>query len=165
MSKFDELCGAYKTAQDNYSNYHTACVKFYGTLVSEFVKYLDCPREQVTFLPLDKEPDPGSTYSIPGAMHLDDDTYWHLGFRLTLYISPNTFPHQPILLRLLAKKVDDHFLVKLGKDGPQFKVHENNPKELEPFFDSLFTAIKEDFENGLQSFLSQGEQEIRRIGF
>ena len=164
MSKFEELCKAYATSRKNYFDYRETCSKFAHTLVRGMVDYFGCPKGQVKFIPLNKEVESGSIYTVMGAIHLDDDTFWHLGVRLTLYKAPNIFPHQPFLLRLLIKKVDDYFTVKLRTEGPEFKVHEDKPDEFNSFYEFIFDLIKEDLEKGLQRFLEQNET-VRKIGF
>lgn len=167
MSKFEELCRAYAVARKNYFDYRDTCCKFAHTLVSGMIDYFKCPKEQIKFIPLKGEVEPNSSYTVMGAIHLDDDTFWHLGVMLTLYEAPNVFPHQPVLLQLLIKKVDDYFIVKLGTKRQEFTIHEDKPDEFNPFYEFIFVLIKENHEKGLQRFLGkeQKKEEPRKIGF
>jgi len=164
MSKFEELCKSYATARENYFNYRNACWDFASHLVSGMIDYFQCPKEQVKFIPLKGDEKPGSVYTLMGAMHLDDDTFWHLGVGLTLYIAPNVFPHETILLPLLIKKVTDYFIVKLDGHQKEFKIHIDKTDEFDTFYEFVFQQIQETYEKGLQRFLDQNEA-TRKIGF
>jgi hypothetical protein len=164
MSKFEELCRAYAVSRKNYFDYRDACLNFAKDLVWGMVDYFKCPREQVKFIPLKEDIKPNTIYGLLGAMHLDDDTFWHLGFGLTLYVSPNIFPQETALLRFLVKKVDDCFVVKLGIGGDEFRIHKDQLDELTTFYDYVFEQIEESYEKELQRFLEQ-EETSRKIGF
>ncbi len=97
-------------------------------------------------------------------MHLGEDTFWHIGIKITLYEQPDIVPHQPVLIWLMVKKNDGSFLVKLGPGSNDFLIRPNEEKDYISFIDSVFLSIKNSFELELQHFL-EGEEKTRRIGF
>lgn len=164
MSKFEELCKIYDSARGSYVDYQRVCHDFASRLVKSMIDYFQGPEGAVTFIPLQGEPEPEKTYTLMGAMHLDKDTFWHLGVVVTLYPRPGIFlPHRRNLLCFLIKKVEDYFIVKLSHLKEEFKIHRDKPDEFNPFFEFVFEKIKESYENSLQRFLEQDS--IFRIGF
>ena len=164
MTKFDELCQAYATSRKNYFDYRNACHDFISRLVKKTIKYLEIPEEQVKLIPLSEEVKDQCDYSISEAMHLDEDTFWHIGIKITLYEQPDIVPHQPVLIWLMVKKNDGSFLVKLGPGSKDFMIRPNEEKDYIHFIDTVFLSIKNSFELELQHFL-EGEEKTRRIGF
>ena len=164
MSKFEDLCRAYAISRKSYFDYRDACLKFGTNLVNGMMRYFQCPKEQVQFIPLKEVIPPGLTSNLLGAMHLDDDTFWHFGLGITLYEAPNIFPQETVLLRVLMKKTHGYFIVKLGTRGEEFKIHGDKPDDFTVFYEFVFSQIKESYEKGLQRFLEQ-EETSRKIGF
>lgn len=164
MTKFEELCQAYTNSRKYYFDYRDSCYQFTGGLMGKISSRLGIPMEQLEFIPLKEEPKPNTKYSISGAMHLDDDTYWHIGIRITLYEKPNILPHQPVLVRILIKKKDNIFTVRLGPAGEVFPIRQEVEEEYNTFIDAMFSLIKNGFETGLQRFLEKREI-VKKIGF
>ena len=92
VTKFDELCAAFAESRSKFFKYRDECLGLATKLISGLVQYLEIPRDCVSFVPLDKEPEPDRQYHIIGAMHLDDDTFWHVGVQLRIYEAPNVSP-------------------------------------------------------------------------
>jgi len=165
MSKFGELCHAYKVSRDKYFSYRDESFEFARELIGLYTEYLAIPKEQFKFIPLDEEPTPNSTYSLFGAIHLNEDTYWHLGLQITIYTSPNIFPHQPIMIRFMFKKSQDNkYFVKISDSDPGHNIEQGNKPQFIAFFDFLQDQIRSHFEDGLQEFLEQSAP-LRTIGF
>jgi hypothetical protein len=166
MTKFDDLCAAYAGARQKFFNYRDECWKFASQLSTELVAFFGCTREQVEFVPVTKERKPGFGYSLMGAMHLAEDTFWHFGILTTIYEAPNIFPQQPLLFHLLVKKVDQSFIVKGSPKGPEFRVGAPTAAELRPLNEWLFEQCKSWLDHGLEMFLEGQEQpEPKKIGF
>ena len=163
MTKFDELCQAYANSRKNYFNYQSSCHEFISRLIKKIIKYLEIPEEQVKVIPLHQEAKDQCDYSVTEAMHLEDDTFWHIGLLITLY-AEDSLPRQPVLIWLITKRNNDLFLVKLGPASKEFAVHPNEEQDYINFIDHLFLNIKDSFELGLQHFL-EGQENTRRIGF
>jgi hypothetical protein len=115
------------------------------------------------FVPLNKKPEDGTRYSIPGSMHLDDDNYWRLGMILTLYSAPNSCP-QPIQLVFFIRKKGDYFYVKSAETGMEFKINPSSEEDFPQFFDNEISQIKDFFSGILHRYL-EGSQQLKRIGF
>ncbi len=135
-----------------------------ATVVNGFIEYCGIPPNQILFLPCDKEPDENSRYTMPGAMHLDEDTYWHLGLQITLYEKPNIFPHQPIFFKICVKDKDGDLFVKLDQEKEPQKINLSSRDDLNVFFDKLVSLIIRYFKEGLQEFLEK-ETIIKKLGF
>jgi hypothetical protein len=164
VTKFDELCQAYATSRKNYFDYRDTCRDFINRLVKKTIKYLEIPEEQCKVIPLNQEVKDQCDYSISEAMHLDKDTFWHIGIQITLYEEPDIVPRQPVLIWLMIKKNDGSFLVKLGPTSQDFMIRPNEEEDYIHFIDTVFLSIKDSFELELQHFL-EGEEKTRRIGF
>lgn len=164
MSKFIELCETFKDSRDEYIVYRDTCYNFMGTLVHKLIDSWQCPEEAITWIPVDKDIEPNTRYSIPGAMTLDEDAWWHLGLVITLYVKPNVFPQEKLLLDICLKKDEDGFILKVAGPDNEFSVHEGNDEECEAFYESVYDIIKGNYKKGLNDFLD-GEIKTRKIGF
>lgn len=165
MSKFEDLCNSFEKSRNTYFEYRDESFGFAGELISQYVQYLEIPKEQFKFIPLDEQPAPNTTYSLFGATHLNDDTFWHLGLQITLFSDPNTYPHQPILIRFMFKKSKkDIFVVKISEDDEGHLIERGNSPQYVKFFEFLQKQIRSNFEDGLQEFLEQSAP-LRTIGF
>lgn len=128
------------------------------------MKYFDCPREQVTYIPLAGEIDPKHKYSLAATMNLGEDTYWHFGLGITLCPVEDDGPTETVMLAFSLKRHDDYFDIRISGLNDEFHIHENSHDEYALFYDFIFDKIKEDYEKGLQKFLDQ-EDGTRKIGF
>jgi hypothetical protein len=164
MSKYEELCRAYATSRKAYNDYREACYGFAQALVEGLIHHLELPEGQIHFVPVNREPDPEAVYTLAGAMHLDDDTYWHFGVVIALCDPSGEYPPQAALLKILVKRFDGAFAVRLGVEEEDSLVHLDHPQELLAFFDKVYGIIRDSYEQGLQQFLDQQES-TRKIGF
>lgn len=164
MSKFEEICQAYATSRKTYMEYRDACFGFSQTLLEGLIRYLEVPGGRIRLVPVNREPDADAVYTLAGAMHLDEDTYWHLGVLVDLSDPAGAYPPQAVLLKLLLKRHEATFFVRLGQDEEDFEVRDGHPQDLEAFLEHIYLSIKESYEQGLQQFLIQ-EESTRKIGF
>jgi len=164
MSKFEELCQAYATSRKAYVDYRDACFGFSQTLLEALIRYLEVPDGRIRLVPVNREPDAEAVYTLGGAMHLDEDTYWHLGVLVDLTDPSGAHPPQAVLLKLLLKRHEATFDVRLGQDEEDFEVRDDHPQDLAAFLEHIYLSIKESYEQGLQQFLIQQES-TRKIGF
>lgn len=165
MTRFEGLCQSYKISQQKYREYEKACEGFIQELYGGFITYAEIPRGQVRLIPLHKEATKGSLYSAMGAMNLENDTYFHLGLELTVYLAPKTFPQQGLLLHLRIKQNKEGFVVKITSDDEPTCVRAGNQQDLEGIYNKILDLITDHFENGLQKFLDGTPDPIARIGF
>lgn len=163
MSKYQELCQAYAVSRKAYMDYREASLTFTQSLIQALMRYLEIPEGQVTFVPVNKEPDPEAIYPLAGAMHLEDDAYWHLGVVLNLGDPSGACPPQAVLLKLLVKHREGTFGVRLGQDEEDILIRPDFPQDMTEFLEHVFTAVKDSYEEGLQQFLDH--ETMRKIGF
>jgi hypothetical protein len=164
MTKFLEMCEAYKSSRRKYFDYQQRCIGYLSKLGLGFVEYCSVPEDQYKFLPLNEDVKPNMKYTIFGATHLDKDTFWHLGLLLTLYEAPNVHPQQSILIRICVKELNGKVFVKIGSEGKTIEIELANGQQCAAFFDDIITQINDSFQNELQSFLERSSP-LKRIGF
>lgn len=164
MSKFDEMCAAYTMSRKNYFEYQKRCLKHFDTLIKGFIKYCDIPKEQVRFEPCDKVPEKNARYTLIGSIHLNDDTFWHLGMVITLYEKPNVYPHQSLLIILCIKENNGKVFLKVTPEDKQQQIDLLDEKQCSALYDRLIEGVKSYYQNGLQRFL-KGPESIKKIGF
>ncbi len=163
MNKFQEMCNSFTKSCNNFFSYRDECMGFLTNLINGFIEYCEIPKEQIKCIPLNQELKENWQYTVLGSMHLDDDTYWHIGLILTLYRAPNTFPHQPVKMIFKVKKNQDCFLLRFGEVEDVFEIR--NPEgDLPKYYDFVVRSIKSHFEEGLQRFL-ENSATIKKIGF
>ena len=143
MSKFSELCDAAVASHDRFEQYKNECFQF-GKLLTEKMKtYFEIPADKFSYHNIDeklKDYEYSPTQYFEYAIHLDLDTgFWNLGVRFILN-NVAKVEKPAILVRLIFKKVDNTFILKLG----------NATKERE----FRYTEINE------QSFISFSQHEI-----
>lgn len=165
MTKFDELCAAYKTSRETYFAYRNDGFKFAMELMSRYKEFLGVQSEYFRFVPADETPKPDTTYTIPGAIHLNDDTYWHLGLLLTLFTAPSEYPQQPVLIVFRFKQISGKkYQLKISEEDTGHEITCGDESQFNMFFEFLQAQIVVHFENGLQEFLEQSAP-LRTIGF
>lgn len=164
MTKFSDLCTSYKTSRETYFEYRNRSYDFASELIRRYVQFLGIPNEQFRFVPLDEVPKPNTTYTLFGAIHLNDDSFWHLGLQITIFTAPNEYPQQPLLIKFLFKEAENGFRILISEDDPGHIIHLGNESEFLAFFDFLQHTIQQSFETGLQRFLEQSAP-LKTIGF
>ena len=164
MTKFEELCDLFSKSRNDYFKYEDECIHFAADLTKEFITYFKIPQEQITYIPTNKEPEEDKRYTLFGAMHLDDDTFWHIGIILTLFEKPNVYPYQPVLMIIKLKKENGDFIVSLKGQSKTFKLNGKNPKTFVPFFEYIYENISVLFKSNLQKFLKNSSI-TKSIGF
>lgn len=164
MSKFSDICTAYSTSRTTYFEYRDRSFSFAGELIRRYVQYLEIPAERFRFVPLNEEPKPNTTYTLAGAIHLDDDTYWHLGLQIMIFTSSNAYPQQPVLIRFMFKAAEGGYHIRISENDDGHVIHAGNETEFTTFFDFLQLQIRQNFLTGLQCFLEQSAP-LRTIGF
>jgi hypothetical protein len=101
------------------------------------------PKGISAFVPA-KDAEPEKQYTPLDAIQFDSDGYWHLGWRITLFESPNTFPHQRVLVTLALRESEDgRVMVKRGWEKEAQELDLNNEGQCQTFYDSVIERIKE----------------------
>jgi hypothetical protein len=165
MSRYDELCNAYKKYSDDRLAYADRSRDFITKLVDEFSSFLDAPINRVRFFP--PEGDTGDhLYSPYGAATPGEDGWWRIIVQVTLLQGPNIFPELNARMLFKVRTELDKFLVQIGDSKLQHAVTVGNPAEMQPIFDEAFKRSQEYFNSGLQRFLDETDSNgVRKIGF
>lgn len=146
MSKYDELSRIYRQTRLTFQQYEEECGAFARELVSGLLDFMEWPRNQeITYLAVGQEIDPNNKfYALASAMQMDSESFWHFGVELRIQEVSGAYPLS-LILSFFIKKVDSFFIVKLGPQGREFKIPESKRGQLEPFYEAIFTHIKEFF--------------------
>jgi len=164
MSKFNDLCHVYSTARRNYFDYWNSCADFATELLRGLGDYLECPKNNLSFVPLKENPVYGKHYNAKESMHLEQDTFWYVGMMFTLCPDESGEPEETIFLPVLIKQSDSEFTVKLGPQGEPLQIIPGNQEHYTHFFDHVYAQINSVYEDRLHKFLER-EPSSRRIGF
>jgi hypothetical protein len=164
MSKFEELCRTYGQSKRAFKDYQDACRNFARDLIIGMVQYFDWPQNQeITYIPLGEEITPNNRfYALAGAMRMDDQSFWHFGVELTIYEYEGSNP-VAFVLSFFVKKVGAHFIIKLGPNGKEIRIHEAERDKLEPLYDVVYAQVKEFFSRRYFRIINSNEP--REPGF
>ncbi|EOW2276201.1 MULTISPECIES: hypothetical protein [Klebsiella pneumoniae complex] len=165
MSKFEEICAAYKISQDNFNAYRSRSMDFALSLGHKYIQYLGVTKGNFWWVPEHDSSTEKEGYTIPGAMHLDDDTYWHLGLKIKIFMAPNAFPQQELLIIFKFKEKEEKvFEVMIDHVDKKHDIEIWIDASYTVFFNHLQEVILAMYQDGLDNFLAS-QQESRKIGF
>lgn len=158
MSKFEEVCLAYQKSRRRFLEYEVECRDFARSLVDGIINYFEWPQDQeITYIPLGEEINPNNRfYALAGAMRMDDESFWHFGVELSAEEPGGSHP-LPFLMSFFIKKVGPHFVVKLGPQGKEIRIHEDKQgkqDELAPFYEAVFQQILQFFARDYQDAIT-----------
>ncbi|MCA9922659.1 MAG: hypothetical protein KC419_25280 [Anaerolineales bacterium] len=161
MSKFEQICERYTNARKAFLEYEEVCRNFARDLIYGMIDYYEWPRDQeITYIPLGEEIGPNDRfYALAGAMRMDDQAFWHFGVELAVHERGGSHP-LPFLMSFFIKKIGPHFIVKLGPNGREIKIHEERQRELQPFYDAVYVQIIEFFAKKYQDAITNQQKEI-----
>lgn len=159
MSKYEQICQAYMTARKTFQEYEDTCRNFARDLIYGMIDYFNWPQDQeITYIPLGEEFNPNDRfYALAGAMRMDNQAFWHFGVELVVHEPGGSHP-LPFLMSFFIKKIGPHFIVKLGPNGREIKIHEDRRKELQPFYDAVFAQIVDFFTKKYQDAITNQQQ-------
>lgn len=165
MSKFQEICAAYKISRDNYHAYRDRSMDFAVRLGQGYIRYLGISSENYKWVPATDTSTEKEGFTIPGSMHLNDDTYWHLGLKIKIFTAPNVFPQQELLIIFKFKeKKEKVFEVMIDNIDKKYEIETCSDASFTVFFNHLQKVILAMYQDGLDNFLAS-QQEDRKIGF
>lgn len=155
MSKFEEVSQVYQKSRQTFLDYESACRNFGRSLIDGLIDYFEWPHSQeITYIQLGEEINPNDRfYALAGAMQMDDESFWHFGVELTAE-EPGGANPLPFLMSFFIKKIGPHFIVKLGQQGKEIRIHEDKQgkqDELAPFYDMVFHQIMQFFAREYQN--------------
>jgi hypothetical protein len=156
------MCQAQVQCARAWIEYRDRSYKNLATLAQGFKVRCQIPDDCLSYVPLDKEPEPGRTYGT-GAIHFDPtDLYWHLGLILTLTESKNSFPIPRALLELAVREQAGRLLVKRGKGDTPQEIDISNKKQCDDFYDSIADRVKRFYAANPEN---APDDTARKIGF
>lgn len=166
MTKFEELCAAYKKAQSEFKQYKDDCHDFAATLFHKFALYFQIPTSQLTLYNIDEEGEYQATAPpIINALSLWPDAYWQIGFGTTLFEKKDTYPQETIIIGLRLKRdLENNYFVRLNGSEQEFQIDRKSETDFNKFFDYLFKEVQKSYSTGLQTFIDQ-DTTFRKIGF
>jgi hypothetical protein len=146
MSRYDDICAAYRKSRQTLADYEHLCADFARDLVFGMIEYFEWPRnEEITYIPLGEDIDPSDKfYALTSAMRMDEQSFWHFGVEMKVHEGSGTHP-VGLVLSFFIKKVGPNFIVKLGPKGKEIKIPEDKRGELGPFYEAIYTQIADFF--------------------
>jgi hypothetical protein len=166
MAKFNDLCAVYSKAQNEFRQFRDDCQDFVVDLWNNMITYLNVPGSQLSIYTINEEGEAiVSKPPIWQALTLRSDSYWSVGFGITVYEAPNMYPQETIIISLLIKKDSaGNYFVKLSEFNEEFKIDRTNVNDFDKFYNFVFEKIINSYQSGLQKFIDQ-ESSIRKVGF
>ncbi|HBM3089213.1 hypothetical protein PTQ46_14475 [Klebsiella michiganensis] len=165
MSKFEEICAAYKVSRDNFHDYRNRSMDFALSLGHKYIQYLGIASENYRWVPPSESSTEKAGVTIPGAMELDDDTYWHMGLKIKIFSAPNVFPQQELLIVFKFKEKEAKvFEVMVDGVDKKHDIETYSDASFTVFFNHLQDVILAQYQDDLDNFLAS-QQENRKIGF
>jgi hypothetical protein len=145
LSKSDELCRAFKISMnDRIANRDQSCY-FIRDLIAGFIRHLQIPQNLVEFLPPPNGQESARTYTLPGAIRMQSNGFWHVRIRLSLHETRPKYPRRPVLLLFRIKKEDHGFRVKID-DLVDFAVDPARAADYQFACEKNFSIIKSHLE-------------------
>jgi hypothetical protein len=155
-TRYQDLCQAFDDARKRFKDYRSDCVFFASQFARQLAENLGGPRDLVSFEPAGGMRQGDGPVTIEEAMHLDEDTYWHLGLRLRLATDKAA---DEIRLHVRFKKIEKLYVVNLfGHED--FELAEPSPTALQPVFSELYQSVKRHYDDGLRLFLDRRGQNL-----
>ncbi len=164
MTKFEELCKIYTDAGKDFNNYRWKCIDFAQNMGEGLADYLECKKEDVQYylvsnLPQSDEARLPQEAHLRDALFLEDDTFWHYGMGINLYMEGIRNPATTYILELAIKEVNKNFIIKFIKQQQEFNIDPSKPEDLRPVYEFIFDEIKGRFDNELEKFLKHRSTE------
>ena len=142
MSRFEELCAAFKASQDEFSDYQRRSLDFAEKLFTGLWEYLQIPSKNYHYFSLGEEREPGAYFSLAGVVKLGNDGYWNLGFDVTVH-EGETLSSLTMIFEVRFKQEDGKFHLRIGSEDSGRKIDPHSDSDFEEFYEFFFTAIRE----------------------
>lgn len=165
MSKYEELCNAYKKYDDDRIVYRDRSRMFITKLVDGFILFLDAPKDRIRFFPPEGDKDDQLLNPI-GAATLGEDGWWSIFVQVTLSRGQGIFPELRARMLFKVRTEPDKFVVQIGDSKRQHVVTVGSPDEMQPIFNEAFNRSQEYFSSVLRHFLDETDSNrVGKIGF
>ena len=149
--KYLELKDACDSNRALFKKYEGECRRFVKRFREGLVIYLGCPEDKVIWTRITKDESEEELrakdvieMTLGRDMSLYKDAFYGVVFRIAL-------GSEWAELMFRVKKVDEYFIVKLGKK--EHRVHEGEQEELDQLIDHVFNIAKEYYETIFENFI------------
>jgi hypothetical protein len=164
MTRFEELCKIYTKAEKDFSNYRWKCIDFAVEMGDGVADYLECKKEDIQYYLVSNAGQPGEATQPKeahprDALFLENDTFWHYGMGINLYIEGIKNPAMSYIFDLAIKGKKNNFVVDFPKQQKKFDIDPNKPEDFQPVHEFIFDEIKNRFDNELEKFLKHKSTE------
>lgn len=165
MTKFSDLCTAFTTARIGFKKYENDCQEFAVDIWNKMLEHFEIPPSQISLYKFDEY---GEFERIDPplicAMRLRSDSYFEFGIGITLYESPNTYPHETVILPIhVSIDTDGNNKAKLGEEGKIHVIDRANNQHFKDFLDNIFESVNASYSQGLTDM--RDKNTFRKIGF
>jgi len=163
MSKYEDLTQIYRQARKSHRDNEETCRNFARELVFGMIEHFEWPQNQeITYIPLGEELDPSNKfYALKGAMRMDAQSFWQFGVELKLQEASGAYPIS-LVLSFYIKKVEDHFVIKLGPNGKPGRISADNEQELEKFYNVVYHLLQDFFQ---KRYVQAVTKQTKELGF
>ena len=163
MIKFEELCKIYTNAGKEFNNYRWKCIDFATKIGEGLADYLECNTDDIQYYLVSNIPQ-SNVAKLPQEAHprdalfLEDDTFWHYGMGINLYMEGIKNPATTYIFDLAIKE-NKNFIIKFIKQQQEFNINPSKPADLQTVYEFIFNEIKGRFDNELEKFLKHKSTE------
>jgi hypothetical protein len=152
MTRFEELCKIYTQAAEDFMDYRWRNINFATQMAKGLAKYLECEIDDIRYYLPDKEGQPKEAH-LSDALLIDNDTFWHYGMGVNLYVKGNKTPAMTYIFDLALKEEKDKYIVQFVKEKKEFIINPAVMADLNQVYDLIYNSIKSRFEGELEKFL------------
>lgn len=142
MTKFEELCTSYQKLISKAEQYENDCQEFSKKLVSGFVDYLGCGRNDI----------------VIKLLSLNEDGYYDCDIELTVYEGPDKYASKGLVPEInlkIARNIDE-FIVKVVSGNKLYVIGKDdtdNSESITALYDDLFRGVKSYYETPIDEFI------------
>jgi hypothetical protein len=158
MTKFEELCEIYTQSGKEFIDYRWKCIDFVVLLGEGVAEYLECSKDEIQYYIVSKQGPPQESHPRD-ALFLENDTFWHYGMGINLYMEGIKNPGMTYIFNIALKEEKNRFIVEFLDQQKEFTVNSKKPEDLHQIYELIFETIKSRFENELEKFLKHKSPE------
>jgi len=151
MTRFEELCKVYTKAEEDFRNYRWKSIEFVTQMAKGLANYLECEIDDIRYYLPVKDGQPKEAHLID-ALLLDNDTFWHFGMGVNLYVEGNKMPAMTYIFDL-ALKGEDEYIIRVLKEKKEFNINPAEREDFKSLYNFIYDSIKNRFEDELGKFL------------
>jgi len=155
MSAYEQLCNVYLQSRERLETCRETCATQFAEVLQHLIKRLEIPEQAVRYMNLNDR-DGRTTYTVPGAITLGPDGFWHLGF-IIIFHKEGTAPAFQLLFDIHLKEHNQGFLVKLSEEDPGIILHSGSQTDFDRFADAFVERVHSWFDSYVERVLDSEE--------